>query len=169
MRYVIFTCTLLGLLCLRYASWQRRKAGLPRGRTLVIDTHGLERNARTLYDAALALAGRPDYVVDHQDGFLPVEVKSRLAPPQPFPSHVLQLAAYCRLVEVEHGRRPPYGVLKYGDKSIPVDYTAELERSLHSVLTEMRQHQGHTPDRSHRSKERCASCGFREVCDQALA
>lgn len=169
MTYVILACTLLGLLCIWIASRQRRAAGLPLGRVLTIDTHGREKHERMLYDPVFDLAGRPDYLIEHQGELVPVEAKSRRAPPQPYSSHVFQLAAYCRLVEVEYGRRPPYGVVKYRDRSIAVAYTAELEASLRQTLTEMRQWQSAAPDRSHASLKRCTSCGYREACDQVLA
>jgi CRISPR-associated exonuclease Cas4 len=169
MAYVIVACTLLGLIFIWTASRQRRAAGLPRGRVLAIDIHDRETYERTLYDPVLDLTGRPDYVIEHKGELVPVEAKSRRAPPQPYPSHVLQLAAYCRLVEVEYRRRPPYGVVKYRDRSIAVGYTAGLEASLRQILAEMRQRQGAAPDRSHASVERCTSCGYRETCDQALA
>ncbi|NIV28571.1 MAG: CRISPR-associated protein Cas4, partial [Anaerolineae bacterium] len=45
-------------------------------------------------------------------------------------AHVLQLAAYCLLVEEQEGQAPAYGILKYGDRAFEVDYTVSLRDGL---------------------------------------
>ena len=55
--------------------------------------------AEPLYASGANLAGKPDYLVRRWRYVLPVEVKSGPAPAEPYRSHVLQLAAYCLLVE----------------------------------------------------------------------
>jgi CRISPR-associated exonuclease Cas4 len=169
MPFVILACVGFGLLCLWIAGRQRKAVDLPVGRVIIADDLGPGRRGPVLYDPGVDLAGRPDYVIEHRDDVIPVEVKSRRAPHDPYPSHVLQLAAYCRLVEAAYGRRPAYGVLEYRDRSFSIDYTAELEDELQNVLEQMRLCEDHAPDRSHASIRRCASCGFRQMCDQALA
>ncbi|MDG6970395.1 MAG: hypothetical protein JRN54_04720 [Nitrososphaerota archaeon] len=67
------------------------------------------------------LVGRPDELRRSPDGrIVPVEVKSSRGPPPgrpPYFSHILQLYAYCQIVEGEQGVTPPYGLLIYNDKT----------------------------------------------------
>ena len=72
-------------------------------------------------------------------------------------------------MESHYGRRPPYGILKYANRTFAVDYTFELEESLLDLLDEMReQERKRTVDRSHELAARCARCGYRSTCDQRL-
>ena len=99
-----------------------------------------------------------------------MEIKSGRAPQSPWPGHLLQLAAYCWLVEETYGIRPSHGILQYADHAYSVEYTAGLEEDLLDVLQEMRQdYQATNLDRTHNDARRCLSCGFREKCEQRLA
>ncbi len=97
-----------------------------------------------------------------------MEVKSARALLGPYPSHILQLAAYCTLVHAAYGERPAYGIVKYADRAFSVDYTSLLENELLDVLAEMRRTERQEPTRSHESVNRCRACGFRQLCDQRL-
>jgi CRISPR-associated exonuclease Cas4 len=168
MPYFILAFLLFGLGLLWMARRRLSEAGLPPGRVVYIDMERFGRLERSLYDPRTDLSGRPDYLVDIGDGIVPVEVKSGRAPFQPYRSHVLQLAAYCFLVHAELGKRPRYGVLRYGDKAFAVDYTSEIENELLDVLAEMKRSESQIPDRSHESFNRCNACGVRQHCDQVL-
>jgi len=168
--YLAGAALLLGLLLLWWSARTRQKAGLPAGRVVYSDT-GLQRQLeKPLYDRALGLTGRPDYLIERDDEIIPVEVKSSPAPREPYDSHVLQLAAYCLLVERQLGKRVPYGLLRYNDRTIPIDFTPQLQETLLETLAEMRRlERGRgLPARSHQSPARCRRCGFREICDQRL-
>lgn len=158
----------LGLLLLWIARRMRRAGGLPAGRVIAQDTLGSRREGETLYDPVFDLAGRPDYLVEQGGRLVPVEIKSGRSQAGPRPSHRLQLAAYCRLVEAVYARRPPLGILQYADRAYAIAYTSDLESELERTLAEMRLRLGEPLDRSHNSALRCRGCGFREVCDQAL-
>ena len=97
----------------------------------------LARPERPLYDADTHLTGKPDYLVDDHGKIIPVEVKSGWAPPEPHPGHIYQLLAYCLLVERTYEKRPPYGILRYKNRSFTIDYTPEAERELLALLDEM--------------------------------
>ena len=168
MVYLIVLLLLIGLGLLWLARRRRAATGLPPGRVVSIDTEHLGRFERSLYDPTLNLAGRPDYLVETLGRLVPVEVKSARAPLGPYPSHVLQLAAYCALVETNYGKRPSYGIVKYADRAFSVDYNLSLENELLDLLAEMRRAEHHKPDRSHESVSRCQACGFHQICDQML-
>lgn len=170
---LIFPLSLLLIAVALYLLWRadrrQRAAGLPGGRILYSDTGLWNRVEKPFYDAFLGLTGKPDYLVEQDGKLIPVEVKSGWAPAEPFESHILQLAAYCLLVDRQLNKRPPYGILKYRNRSFAVDYTPTLENSLLDLLDEMRrQERRGEAGRSHQQPGRCARCGYRSVCDQRL-
>jgi CRISPR-associated exonuclease Cas4 len=159
----------LGLWLLLRASAGRKAAGLPVGRVTYADTGAWDRCEQPLFSRAQRLAGRPDYLVRSGAAVVPVEVKSGLAPRQPYAAHLLQLAAYCLLVEEQEGRAPPYGILKYEDQAFEIAYTPALRAELLAALAAMRRGLGaDNVNRSHEQPERCRGCGYREQCDQRL-
>jgi CRISPR-associated exonuclease Cas4 len=168
MQALILVLFFIGLGLLWAASRRLTALGLPSSRVVYIDTTSLTRAEKPLYDPVVDLTGRPDYLVEESGRFVPVEIKSGRAPLRPYPSHALQLAAYCRLVHAEYSVKPPYGIIRYPDKAFTVDYNAALESQLLDVLAEMRRAERQAPNRSHQSANRCHACGYGEVCDQAL-
>jgi CRISPR-associated exonuclease Cas4 len=117
------------------------------------------------------LRGLPDIVMRERDDLIPVEVKTGRVPRGPLFSHILQLAAYCLLIEERQGRPPPYGILQYG-KHVrhEIDYNDELKWILINKLEEMR-HILRTGEahRNHYRAGKCASCSRREGCSERLA
>jgi CRISPR-associated exonuclease Cas4 len=158
-----------GLVLLWQASRRRKGLGLPSGRIIYADTRAWGAVQEPLFDRNLGLTGRPDYLVQKGKHTIPVEVKSSQVSHAPYDSHIFQLAAYCLLVESTYGVRPPYGILHYPNRTYAIDYTRQLETSLRSLLDEIRtQERNREVDRSHDQAARCARCGFRSICDQAL-
>jgi len=63
----------------------------------------------------------------------------------------------------------PYGVVQYEDRSIRVEYTSSLRRSLLVLLEEIRTaKRGGEFHIDHDCPGKCGSCGFREVCGESL-
>ena len=168
--FIAFVLFLVALFLIRGGSQTQRSQGLPPGRVVYDDSSrkGGERS-KPLYSARLGLSGKPDYIVQQHGTPIPVEVKSRRAPREPFDSHIYQLAAYCMLVEDQLGVRPPYGLIRYSDRTFQIEFTESLEEELLAVLKEMRKEKvSIAPHRSHDDSRRCAGCGFREVCEERL-
>jgi CRISPR-associated exonuclease Cas4 len=147
----------------------RRKSGVSKGKIVDVGAGGTE--GRVLVSEEYGLRGLPDVVCRVDDDLIPVEVKTGRVPRGPLFSHILQLAAYCLLIEEKQGRAPPYGVLQYG-KHIrhEIDYNDELKWTLANKLIEMRQiirtGEAH---RNHHRPGKCASCSRREGCIERLA
>jgi CRISPR-associated exonuclease Cas4 len=159
----------LGVALLWSAGRLRRRAGLPGGRVIYSDMRTWRECPEPLYSSSVNLTGKPDYLVQRMRYVLPVEVKSGSSPNEPYRSHVLQLAAYCLLVEAEYGRRPPYGLIHYDDRTFSVRYTRELEAELLTIIEWMRQDlRDGQADRSHNDLARCLGCGYAGYCDQRL-
>jgi CRISPR-associated exonuclease Cas4 len=160
----------LGLWLLLRASTTRAETGLPEGRVTYVDTGAWARCEQPLFSSRHRLTGRPDYLVQSREWVIPVEVKSGAAPPQPYAAHILQLAAYCLLVEEQEGRAPVYGILKYDDRAFEVDYTAALRAELLHTIDSIRRDLGaRDVARSHDQAARCRGCGYQQQCDQRLA
>jgi CRISPR-associated exonuclease Cas4 len=162
---------ILAILLWFIARRARRATGLPAGVVVYTDSGGWARVEKPLFSANLQLTGKPDYLVRQGSAVIPVEVKSGPAPADgPRLGHVYQLAAYCALVEDAYGHRPDYGLIQYADQTLSVDYTPALEAELLELLDDMRaEAEADDSARSHDSPARCSACGFRDVCDEALA
>lgn len=161
---------ILGLWLLLRSRIALRETGMPPGRVVYVDTGDWKRCERPLFSSQHRLVGRPDYLVDTRQGLIPVEVKSGLAPSQPYQGHVLQLGAYCLLVEEQQGRKPPHGIVKYDDRAFEIDFSPALRAELFQTLELMRRDLRSTDvQRSHQEPARCRRCGYRSRCEQRLA
>lgn len=118
----------------------------------------------TLRAPRYRLMGRPDALRRLADGrVIPVELKSRATPPRgPAPSHVVQVRAYCLLVEETTGSSPPYGVLRYADGEFRVRWDASARAELLAVRAELFEpYDG----RATPSPAKCARCPWVGGCD----
>ena len=160
---------LLGGLLLWLGRRQRERSGLPAGTVVYQDTEEMEAPERPLRSRRYGLVGRPDYLVETRERgkrfVVPVEVKSRRRPAQPYASHVLQLAAYCLLIEDNFDAAPPYGLLRYADATLQIPYTDELRRRVLDSADEIRRaRRASDVGRSHGEAARCRACGYRAAC-----
>jgi CRISPR-associated exonuclease Cas4 len=160
---------LIALVVLWLARRQRKSSGLPTGRVVYTDTNRWGKVEKPLYDPVSGLTGKPDYLIEEKGFLIPVEVKSSRAPNLPHDSHIFQLAAYCLLVERTTKKRPPYGILRYRDKTFSIDFTPALQRELEENLDAIHSQERHgEASRSHHEPARCARCGYKKICDQRL-
>ena len=162
---------IVGIAAIVLSRRARLEAGLPAGQVIYSDTSRWQRTERPLFSRRHQLAGKPDYVVREGRAIIPVEVKSSPAPATgPRPGHVLQLAAYCLLIEETERARPTYGLIQYADQTFRVDNTPELARALLSTLDAMRRDMARGESRrSHHDPARCRRCGVRAACQERLA
>lgn len=148
-----------------------RQSGLPQGRLVYADTGRWSAVARPYFSPRYRLTGKPDYLVASDAGLTPVEVKHTAAPAggRAYDSHIMQLAAYCLLVEETEGRPPPHGLLCYHQRTFRIPYDDGLREHLLGVMAEMRRglHAAPLP-RNHNDPVRCRFCGYRAICDQSL-
>lgn len=157
----------VGALSLAGSLRMRRESGLPAGKVLSSDV-GAGTPGTPLFSPRYNLAGTPDYVVRTREGTVPVEVKPGRNEQEPHESHLLQVLAYCLLLE-ENGERPPYGLLRYSHATFHVDYNPETRAYLLAVLAEMREAESQPEvNRSHDNPARCRACAYRSICEQAL-
>jgi len=122
-----------------------------------------------LVDPELGLAGRPDLIIRRFNGaFVPVEYKSTHLFVGYHEAHgrffdTVQAIAECRLVEVAFGRRPPHGIVLYGDAAgdglhegwVEVPYGDAEERWLKVALEQIRNDPVRAPVPAERN---CSGC-----------
>lgn len=157
-------------LLLTLASRERRtNLGVQHGTVVAADDSRLP--SPTLRSERLGLIGRPDHLLRVGGAVIPVEQKPSATRLQP--SHVLQVAAQCLLVEDVYGVRPAYGlVVLAGGRREQVAFTPALERSLLKTMIRMRALLANGVEPGPRwVAPKCRACGFRSACwsDQALA
>jgi len=96
-----------------------------------------------------------------------VEVKTGRVPRGPLFSHVIQLAAYCLLLEKEG--KVSYGILKYGEMEHIIAFDDHLRSTLLSKMAEMREVMASgEAHRNHDRPGKCRSCSRRERCPERL-
>ncbi len=151
---------LVGLAALSLARWTRERRV---GALVAVDAGG--SMSWTLRSERYRLVGRPDMVRRRADGrLIPIELKSRASfrdgPPR---SHIIQLWAYCLLLEESERKSPPYGILRYGDG---VEYTVPWGAEERRILLDLREEMAMRYDgRARPAARRCAHCRWWAVCD----
>jgi CRISPR-associated exonuclease Cas4 len=153
-----------------WAAGRRQAAtGLPRAEVLAQDTERGELPTEALVSHRHRLAGRPDYLLRVGGATVPVEVKPRRRAAAPYSGDLLQLAAYCLLVEETTGVAPPYGILRYAHCSWRLPYDAAARDGVLAALSALgRDARAADVARSHEEPRRCAACAVRAACDQRL-
>ncbi|MCS6842256.1 MAG: CRISPR-associated protein Cas4 [Roseiflexus sp.] len=158
---------LLALLALIGALRLRAAAGLPWAPVVYCDTNA-QSPERPIVSRRLGLVGKPDYLIEKRGRLIPMEVKPGRNASRPYESDLMQLAAYCLLIEETTGIAPPYGLLRYADRTFRLSYTTQVREETLALIKEMRAALDNERDRSHDDPARCRGCGFFAVCDQAL-
>ncbi len=115
------------------------------------------------------LRGRPDYILEIDGENIPVEVKTGRVPKGPFFSHILQIVAYCLLLEEMHGTAPPHGIVKYSGTEFEIEYDESLKDLLIGKLKDMREiMKTEEVHRNHKREGKCRHCSRRELCPERL-
>ena len=129
-----------------------------------------DQDNEVLVSERFGLTGRPDYILEQGNEPVPVERKSRnVSQAGPYGGELLQLAAYCLLVEERYQTKVTRGRLQYLNRSIDVPFDDDLRGWLMRSLEAVDSASEFTViNRSHASPARCRGCRFRQGCGQAL-
>jgi CRISPR-associated exonuclease Cas4 len=152
--------------------WGRRmwqNTGLPAGEVVYSDTGAEQAVFEPLVSHRYGLVGKPDYLVEVKGARgplrVPMEVKSRNRPSTPAEGHILQLGAYCLIVEDLYGQRPTHGYLRYADATLEIPFTDALRTQVLTAARELRRARTAADvRRSHDEPGRCINCGYRASC-----
>ncbi|MDP9313183.1 MAG: Dna2/Cas4 domain-containing protein [Chloroflexota bacterium] len=147
----------------------RRASGLPWARIRIADTGSWRAADQPLMSYRYGLVGKPDYLLETRAGLIPVELKPSRRAKTPYAGDLMQLAAYCLLVEDATQQAPPYGLLRYATHTFRMPYTAAVRADLLALLDELRQDRNADEvARSHQQAARCRGCGFYTQCEDRL-
>ncbi len=147
----------------------RRASGLPWARIRIADTGSWRAADQPLMSYRYGLVGKPDYLLETRAGLIPVELKPSRRAKTPYAGDLMQLAAYCLLVEDATQQAPPYGLLRYATHTFRMPYTAAVRAHLLALLDELRQDRdADEVARSHQQAARCRGCGFYTQCEDRL-
>ncbi|HVQ01663.1 MAG TPA: Dna2/Cas4 domain-containing protein [Candidatus Thermoplasmatota archaeon] len=159
-------CFILSFRQLTMVRKEKRNQGIPEGRIVYSD---LNAPAEPLFSHKSRLVGKPDYIVRQKERLLPVEVKSG-GQSHPQHSHVLQLAAYCQILEDVSGEFIAVGILVYNTVPYTISFDPQLRFELNLVMTQMRDFLYHGAlERNHQEPGRCAHCSLRWYCDDQVS
>jgi CRISPR-associated exonuclease Cas4 len=127
-------------------------------------------DSKVFKSANYGISGRPDYVIKVGDHLIPVEVKKGRTPQGPLFSHIVQVAAYCLLIEETSGLAPPYGIVKYPEQEHELEYNDDMKKVLLQKIEEVRAAlAAGDAHRNHKRPGKCKSCSRRSVCPERLA
>ena len=129
----------------------------------------LDKPAKPLFSKKYRISGKPDYIIRKDNHYVPVEFKSGNHS-YPMKNHVLQLAAYCQLIEENYNDFVSFGVLIYNnsmDFKIPFDpkIRFELENTLKKMRYSLRT--GNI-SLNHNDPNRCKACSMRKNCNKKI-
>lgn len=123
--------------------------------------------AEVLVSHRHGLTGKPDYISREGEELIPVERKSRSVSATG-EGEILQLAAYCLLVEERVGKPVRRGQLLFQNRSLEIAFDDQLRTRLLDAVGELKSAEAMSDvARSHNSPARCR--GFRQDCRDSLA
>src|SRR6266702_2581033 len=143
---------------------RHRALGLPDGELVYEDADG---QGEPLSSSAYPLVGKPDYVVKLPDGRpVPIELKPSVQnATAPYNNHIVQVGAYCLILEDYFEQPPTHGILRYADREFTIEYTPALRRKVIRLLTEMaRCSQKQPPPLTRQRAAKCRACSFQAIC-----
>ena len=117
------------------------------------------------------LTGKPDYISREGGELIPVERKSRsVSATGAYEGELLQLAAYCLLVEERFGKPVRRGKILYQNRSLEVLFDDQLRSRLLDAVGELKSADAlGDVARNHHNPARCRGCGFRQACRDSVA
>ena len=143
----------------------KKDYGIPDGTILYSD---LNVPAELLFSRRLRLTGKPDYIIKKENQYVPIEVKTGKGS-HPHQSQVLQLAAYCQILEDTTGVFVPEGILVYNNVPYTIRYDPKLRFELETAMKTMRASlRKGVVQRNHHEPWRCRNCSVRQYCTNIL-
>lgn len=168
---VTFFILLLGILLIWFSRRLHRSTGLPAGEIVYSDTSDWQKQQEPIISRKFGIVGKPDYLMmikeRRRELHIPIEVKSRKRPQEPYDSHILQLGAYCLMVEDVYKARPPYGLLHYADDTLKIPFTNALRSQVLAATEAIRRSRSSSDvSRQHNDWGKCRGCGYQRACGE---
>jgi CRISPR-associated exonuclease Cas4 len=167
---VLIIGAILLIACSVWSRWSvhkgKKQYGIPEGSILYSD---LNVPAEPLFSRRVRLTGKPDYIIRKENQYVPIEVKTGNGP-HPHQSQVLQLAAYCQILEDTTGVFVPEGILVYNNVPYTIRFDPKLRFELETVMKTMRASlRKGVVQRNHHEPGRCRNCSMRQYCTNTLS
>ncbi len=137
---------------------------LPEGELVYEDADG---QGKPLLSEHFPLMGKPDYIIQLPDGRpLPVELKLGVEDASmPYSNHIMQIAAYCLILEDYFEQPPTHGLLRYADRDFTIEYTPTLRKKVIRLLNEMSYvNAEEQPFLTKQRVSKCRACAFQSIC-----
>ncbi len=125
----------LGSALFAFAVYRQRKFGFMSGERIYQDS--MEKPGFNLYAKSINLVGRPDVLIIKKGKIIPVEIKTGRTPSYPYSNHIMQLMAYCLLVEEYYRISPPGGYIRYPDREFHIAYTPNAREEVIAKVREL--------------------------------
>jgi CRISPR-associated exonuclease Cas4 len=139
-----------------------------RGRVVASDSVA-SRPSRVLRSAHHGIVGKPDYLIEERGHIAPVELKPSRQSSAPWLRDVVQLAAYCLLLEETEPRFAGYGYLRYAHRTFRIDFTDRVRGELLRTIADMRADlTADDVSPNHHDPRRCVRCMLVRACGQAV-
>ncbi|RLF37249.1 MAG: CRISPR-associated protein Cas4 [Thermoplasmata archaeon] len=168
---IFFTLSIMFILISKSMQRRVRKMknnhGIVKGEIIYTD---LNKPAKSFFSKKYRITGKPDYIVVKDEKCLPVELKTG-GYTKPQWNHILQLAAYCQLLEENYGGFVPYGILVYNNQfQYKIPFNPRVRFELENTINEMR-HLIKTGEIyvNHDDPGRCKNCSMREYCNVSIS
>lgn len=162
--YLLFGLfVLLLIICLLIKNRVDSKRNILLSQDLVEDD---KTKSPTYFSEKYGIIGKPDAVREIKGEVIPIEHKHTRYKGKIYPSHKLQLAVYCLLIEENTGKRPSYGIIEYRDHQESIPYTKELKSS---ILTQIKKIRKENPEENDLppvcdNMRKCSHCGYNYLC-----
>ncbi|MBC7081688.1 MAG: Dna2/Cas4 domain-containing protein [Thermoplasmatales archaeon] len=128
---------------------------------------GKDKPSEELISKNYGIRGTPDYIIKIDDDYIPIEEKSCILN-YPLLHHVIQLMAYCIIVEENYGKTP-YGILRYTGKEFKIPYEERWKNRVIDYVNAMKRDiERNEAHRNHNKKIKCSNCLRREWCPEKL-
>ncbi len=151
----------------RKVKYTKKKHSIVDGKIMYSD---LNVPAEPLFSPKNMLVGKPDYIVKNDNNIIPIEMKSSMSL-KPWKSHILQLAAYCQLIEDTYGGFVPFGILVYNSsQQFRITFDPKIRFELESTIKKMRylQRTGKVA-RNHNDPHKCKKCSMKSHCEMLIS
>lgn len=135
--FVLLGVIAVGIILFVLSYFLRQRLMIPAGEVEYADS---ENTPGEILEAKnLPLVGKPDYILKKNGEYIPVEIKTGSTPTTPYKNHIAQLFAYCLLVTDSFEKRPSFGIIRYPDKEVPLQYTESAETGVKQLVAEIMQ------------------------------
>ena len=151
----------------RHSKRMRRTAGLPDQAQIIAVKGSAYLPGRRFFSSELGIESQPDALLQENGLLIPVDFRPTSNKVRD--RHVVQMLVHLRLIEMETGKQPSYGILLLGNENrlVKIKNTEEKQRWVETIVVEMRAVLGGIPAVPTPAIFKCKSCDVRAACSHS--